>query len=150
MRIAPYMGSQDQLLEEAMTFNNTACSSPMPPAEVVKTAASAWAKEQAGDNWFGRGERVVLQHSEIDRLLYEAPDAFLLLTALRRHHWGPREFVIANAMAETMPGGGWRRQRFAAARAKLEAAGEIEMARPPSKANGPALYRFKVSRYGHQ
>jgi hypothetical protein len=74
-------------------------------------------------------------------MLRRDPDAFILLTLLRRHHWG-REFVVANAMATTMPPNGWPRKRFAETRSRLETYGEIEMVRRP-KRHSPAVYRFK-------
>jgi hypothetical protein len=115
---------------------------PLPDAEVLKVVAGAWAKEIAGENWFGRGGRVIASAAEVDDLLPNHPDAFVLLMILRRHHWG-RPFVIANAMAETMPGGGWHRKRLASARSALERLGQIEKLRPASKRYGPALYQFK-------
>lgn len=130
------------LMEEAVRFNSNECYEPLPDAEVLRVVASAWAKEISGTNWFGRGGRVVFDTTEVDDILPSDPDAFLLLAILRRHHWG-REFVIANAMAETMPGAGWRRHRLAAARQRLLDLDMIEQVRPASKHHGPALYKFK-------
>jgi hypothetical protein len=117
---------------------------PLPDEEVLKIVASAWAKEASGENLFGRGGRVVIPADQIDGLLAEYPDAFILLTILRRHHWG-RQFVCANAMAETMPGGGWTPKRFAAARRKLEEIGELRMIRAAGRYTGPAIYSLKGS-----
>jgi hypothetical protein len=133
----------EQLMGFAMTANQTMLYEPLPDEEVLRIVASAWAKETSGDNMFGRSGRVIISAEQIDHLLTAFPDAFILLTLLRRHHWG-RDFVCANAMAATMPGGGWSRQRFAAARQKLEEIGEIRMVRPASKQSGPATYRFKA------
>lgn len=130
------------LMEEAMLFNQSAFYEPLPDAEVLKVVASAWAKETSGANWFGRGGRVIFDSAEVDELLQQHPDAFVLLTILRRNHWG-RQFVVANGMAETMPGGGWRRHRLAGARQRLIDADVIEEIRPASRANGPALFKFK-------
>ena len=123
-------------------MNRSMFYEPLPDEEVVRVVASAWAKEIAGDNWFGRGGRVVVDANEVDELLRNHPDAFILLTILRRHHWGQREFVVANGMHSSMPGGGWPVKRFTAARSRLEQVGEIRMVRRHSK-HSPAVYRFK-------
>ena len=80
-------------------------------------------------------------HEEVDDLLTEAPDAFILLAKLRRHNWG-ETFIIANAMSETMPGGGWSRQRFAAAKAELERRGKIDCLRKGGSLRGAPLYAW--------
>ena len=123
-----------------MTYNSTAFYEPLPDDEVLKVVASAWAKELSGQNWFGTAGRVVLGAEEIDRLGRKHPDAFILLAFLKCHHWNRREFVIANAMADSI---GQTRKRFAAARRQLEAFGEIQQIRPATRYNGPAVYRFK-------
>ncbi|MEO1921831.1 MAG: bifunctional DNA primase/polymerase [Sphingomonadaceae bacterium] len=133
------------LIAFAADTNRTAFAEPLPDGEVLAVATKVWAKQLKGENWFGAGQRVVFDHTEIDGLLRTDPDAFILLTLLRRHHWG-REFHVANAMAESMPGGGWSRKRFADTRSRLERHGEIEMIRPPSSYHGPAVYKFKGGR----
>jgi hypothetical protein len=87
-----------------------------------------------------------MPHSMIDGLMYEDPDAFLLLVRLKRHHWD-REFVIANVMADTMPRGGWCRKRLAAARAKLEDRGLVKIVMPKGR-RVPALYRLTQIKSG--
>ncbi len=129
------------LMEEAMSFNRAEFYEPLPDYEVLRVVASSWAKELSGSNWFGRGGRVIFDTAEVDDLLHHEPDAFMLLTILRRHHWG-RDFVVANGMAERMPKGGWRRQRLAAARQRLMDLGVIEEVRPSSCRVGPAVFRF--------
>lgn len=124
----------------ARNANGSGLTEPLPDSELVRIVSSVWNYHQSGRNWAGSGQQVVLSHAEID-LYADAPDALLLLTVLRRHHWG-RDFVVANAMKESMPGGGWRRQRFTAARALLEFRGSLRLIRAHSKATGPALYRF--------
>lgn len=139
---APRCSSITDLIEEAVQLNRTMLYEPLPDEEVLRIVASAWAKELTGTNWFSRGGRVVFERSQIDDLLKQDPDAFLLLTILKRHHWN-REFYIANAMHETMPGGGWPRKRFAAARKRLLEAGEVEETRAAGGPNRPALFKFK-------
>lgn len=142
MRLARSCHRVEELMGAAMQLNKSLFSEPMPTDEVLKIVASAWGKELAGENWFGAGGRVIVDADEIDGLMHTDPDAFLLKTVLRRHHWG-RKFVVANAMAETMPGGGWRRQRLAAARQRLIDAGEIIEVRAPGGKNRPGVYQFK-------
>jgi hypothetical protein len=142
MANARLCGNITALMEEAVRFNRSGLYEPLPAEEVLRVVASAWNKEASGTNWFGRGGRVIFDTSEVDGLLHRDPDAFVLLTILRRRHWG-REFFVANAMAESMPGGGWRRQRFAGARQRLLEGQVIEEVRPASRTNGPAIFRFK-------
>lgn len=142
MAAARQCGSMAELIEVAAERNGSIFREPLSDQEVLGIVASAWAKELSGDNWFGRGNRVVLEAAEIDGLLHDDPDAFVLLTILRRHHWR-RQFVIANAMAETMPRGGWARKRFAAARRRLTEIGAIQEIRPATRQSGPAVYQFK-------
>ena len=145
MQSARRCGNISNLMEEAVGFNTTQFYEPLPADEVLNIVANAWSKETEGTNWFGRGGRVVFDTAEVDDLMQADPDAFLLLTRLRRHHWN-REFVVANGMAETMPGNGWTRKRFAAARLRLATVGIIEEVRAASRHNGAAVFRFKGGR----
>lgn len=145
MAQARFCDDLNALLDCAQTANAN-LAPPLPDAEVVKIVRSAWGYESRGANWFGAGQRVVTTHAEVDGLMLASPDAFLLLMLARRRHWG-REFVLANAMAEQMPGGGWSRKRFAAARRDLVRHGAIEMVSPASRQLGPAIYRFKGGRF---
>jgi hypothetical protein len=139
LRAARGCDDLDGLLDAARSQNENFMP-PLADGEVVKVARSAWSYEQSGCNFSG-GAVVSMPHADIDGLLMASPDAFVLLTILRRHHWA-RPFVAANEMADTMPGGAWTRKRFAAARTVLEASQKIRMVRPASRTNGPALYRW--------
>jgi hypothetical protein len=114
----------DTVMASAIARNAT-FTPPLPEAEVIAIAKSAWEYTAQGRNWFGRGA-VVSSHDEVDELMSDNLDAFALLMKLRWHNWGPT-FIVANAMAESLPGGGWDRERFAAARAALVAAGKIKL-----------------------
>jgi hypothetical protein len=147
---APHVDNFDALLDVVRT-SNMDCDPPLSDAEAVKAARSAWRYEQEGRNLVGRGRAIVTAHSMIDGLMHESPDAFVLLMLLERHHWG-REFVLANAMALTMPGGGWPLRRFQVARAKLIERKHVELVRPAVQRH-PATYRlatFRVSKNAHQ
>ena len=143
MKLAPECRDVSELMGKAAEANQTMFYEPLPDKEVLRIVASAWAKESSGENWFGCGGRVILSTTQIDEIGRQHPDAFILLAILKRHHWGARQFVIANAMADSV---GQTRKRFAAARRYLETVGEIEQVRPASKQNGAAIYKFKGGR----
>jgi hypothetical protein len=113
---------------------------PLTEAEVARFAASAWRYQEEGKNLVGCGRAIVTAHALIDGLMLESPDAFLLLMMLKRHHWG-RDFVVANAMAPIMPGGGWTLRRLQCARKTLVDQGYIELVRPAGYLS-PATYRL--------
>jgi hypothetical protein len=140
MRHAHHSDDFDALLDVARTFNTMECDTPMTDAEVFKTAESAWKMQTEGRNWIGQGRRVAFHHDDIDGLMHEHPDAFLLETKLKRNHWN-RDFVIANAMSEDMPGGGWSRKRLAKARDALLQRGRIEMVQRRGHRT-PTVYRW--------
>ena len=143
MQMARECANVTDLMRKAAQMNATLFYEPLPDDEVLRVVASAWAKEISGENWFGTGGRVVIDAEKVDRLGRDHPDAFILLAFLKRHHLAHREFIIANAMADSI---GQTRKRFAAARRQLEIAGELEQIRPASRQHGPAVYRFKGGR----
>jgi hypothetical protein len=110
-----------ETLMDVMKTRNMDCTLPLPEAELESVARSVWKYETEGRNLVGRGEAVVLYHSLIDRVMAESNDAFLLLTILKRHHWG-RDFALANAMAAAL---GWGISRWRMARNVLVRLGII-------------------------
>jgi hypothetical protein len=116
-------------------------------SEIVKRCKYWWDKTQKGENWFGIGRYVRVEHKLVDDLMMRDPDAFLLLTYLRKHHWG-RDFYLANEACELMPGGGWRRQRFTAARARLINGGHLMVVKPASKRLKLSML-LRLSKNGH-
>jgi hypothetical protein len=113
------------------------CEPPLPDDVITATANSAWRYEQEGRNLVGRGRSVLMPHLVIDELIGENQDAFVLFSLLQRHHWG-RNFVLANAMADSL---GWTRKRFAAARTLLEGLDLIQLV-APANFRSPAVYRL--------
>ena len=101
-----------ETLMDVMKTRNMDCTLPLPEAELESVARSVWKYETEGRNLVGRGKAVVLPHSLIDRVMAESDDAFLLLTILKRRHWG-RDFALANAMAAAL---GWGISRWRMAR----------------------------------
>lgn len=138
MRTALECGDHAELLELARLYADQTFTPNLPGAEIVQTAESAWRYTEQGKNRYG-GRRIEIDHKVIDGLMMAHPDAYILLTLLRRHHWA-RDFVVANGMAPTMPGGGWPVKRLAAARKVLEEGGYIKKIRGHSSKAGPALY----------
>jgi len=146
---APHCDTLEDLVDVAQTFYLRDCEREpaMTDAEIRGTALSAWTMQIEGRNWIQqRGRRVVFHHDDIDGLMRTDPDAFLLEAMLRRHHWN-RDFVIANAMAESMPGGGWTLRRFRDARLVLLELGRIELARRAGRRT-PAFYRWPETKRG--
>jgi hypothetical protein len=144
-RQAHFAKSLDELIAIAREMNEM-MAEPWPDneanSEIVKRCKYWWDKTQKGENWFGVGKYVRTDHSMVDDLMACDPDAFLLLTYLRRHHWG-RDFRLANEACTLMPGGGWTRKRFAAARTHLIEAGHLKVIELPSfKPPLPMLVRL--------
>jgi hypothetical protein len=101
-----------ETLMDVMRTRNMDCTIPLSESELENAARSAWKYEREGRNLVGRGKAVVLSHSLIDRVLGESHDAYILLSILKRNHWG-RDFALANAMAPSL---GWRLSRWRLAR----------------------------------
>jgi hypothetical protein len=131
----------DQMLDMARTEAH-GFEPPLPDDEVAKVARSAWRYTAEGRNWFGVGRGLVIPYAAIDDLMMQNPDAFLILSRLRRHNQGRDNFYVANAMAASMPVDGWNRERFAAARKYLLDTGHLVLVRPASRHTGAALYKF--------
>ena len=86
---------------DVMRTRNLDCTLPLTESELEAAARSAWKYEREGRNLVGQGKAIIIPHNLLDRLLAENPDAFLLMTILKRHHWG-RDFVLSNAMASSL------------------------------------------------
>jgi Bifunctional DNA primase/polymerase, N-terminal len=129
MQQAHHCDDLDTLVDVARTYNGLQMEQPLDDIEVIKVAASAWGYTARSQNLIGRGGGVVIPHTDIDGLMQECPDAFILESFLRRHHWG-RDFIITNALAAKMPEGGWTRKRLAKARGELQRRNRIRVVRP--------------------
>ena len=109
----------DALLDVARTAN----ASYLPPlveAEVVKTARSAWGYTGARRQLVrSRAARASPRTHDVDWLLLPASGRVPAADRAAPAPLRARRFVVANAMAERMPGGGWTRKRFCAARRTL-------------------------------
>ncbi|MBS7670974.1 bifunctional DNA primase/polymerase [Croceicoccus gelatinilyticus] len=112
----------EDLMTFASSFNDSGMIEPLPDTEVLGVVASAWTKTQAGENWFGAGQRLVLTFDDIDRMV-QHPDAFALLAYLRRMNGHRETFVAANEMANHMPGEPWPLRRFRAVSTRTDSRG---------------------------
>jgi hypothetical protein len=134
--------SLDELIAIATDMNAMMAEPWTNETEIVKRCKYWWDKTQKGENWFGTGRYVKLDHRLVDDLMMSDPDAFQLLMFLRRHHWG-RDFYLANEAANLMPGGGWTRKRFAAARSRLIELGYLSIVKHAAwKLQRPMLLRL--------
>jgi hypothetical protein len=141
MAQARHCDDLDALIDVAKTASEAFDSSTFTPAEVERTARSAWKYESEGRNWVGLGARP-LPASEPIALIGISPDAFILWTLLQHNHAGKMTVIVANAMAKTMPPSGWRRERFAAARKVLVDEGHIHQVKSASTWTGAAAYAW--------
>ena len=138
MRHARGCASFDDLLSFAHGANAETLAAPLPDAEVVTLAQSAWAKTCSGDNRFGAEMLVGLPVSKFDRIAGD-PFALSLYMTLRRRWRDGETFAVANDMHKAQ---GWPRRKFVEARTALETHRLIVMVKRPSKAHGAAAYRF--------
>ena len=147
LREARSVPDGDALRAFALSINTSGAWEPLPFDEVLRTASGAWGKQANGTNWVGSEPKVILQASEIDRLFLpadgvvsgSAQDAMVLLTLLRRLHFGKPSFFCANEFRRRF---GWSLPKFQLARKFLIDSGCLSMVRHASRDNGAALYRF--------
>ena len=147
LREARSVTDSDALRAFALSINTSGAWEPLPVDEVLRTASGAWEKQSSGKNWVGSEPKVILQASEIDRLFLPADgvatgaaqDAMVLLTLLRRLHFGKASFFCANEFRRRFS---WSLPKFQLARKFLIDSGCLLMVRHASRDNGAALYRF--------
>lgn len=147
LREARLVADGDALRAFALSINTSGAWEPLPVDEVLRTATVAWEKQASGTNWVGSEPKVILQASEIDRLFLPADgvtsaaaqDAMVLLTLLRRLHFGRPSFFCANDFRRRF---GWSLPKFQLARKFLVDSGCLLMVRHASRDSGAAIYRF--------
>ena len=140
LQMAHECDSESELLEKARAHVTRNYRPPLSDDEIRYSVASAWRYTVEGRN-YSRKPHTVMTNDEIDALAATAPNAYVLLSILRRHHWGGSVFRIANKMAEqgVVP---YNRKHLAAARKYLIELGFVLEVRPPSSEYGPALYTW--------
>jgi hypothetical protein len=142
-RQAHHVKSLDELIAIARELNELMAepwSDTEVDSEIVKRCKYWWDKTQKGENRFGVGRYVRSTHAELDTMLSNPrdQDAWVLLSLLRRHHWG-RDFYLANATGESL---GWTLRRFAAARSRLVDLKQIIVIKQATR-HHPALCKLK-------
>jgi hypothetical protein len=142
--IWPYIARQahlarslEGLFDQAKELNEL-MQPPMTDAEIIAKCKYWWDKTVTGENRFGIGQHVVIDHALIDGLMCRDLDAYGVLSMLMRHHWG-RNFYFSNAKGETM--GGWGHIRLAAARKTLIEEGFVTVIHPATR-HEPMLCRL--------
>jgi hypothetical protein len=129
MALANGCSSREELLEEAF-LENSKLSSPLDNSEVDKLANSAWGYEETGRNWMSGGAIVAIKHSDVDEIMGEDPDAFLLMTKLIR-------------IVEAMPGGCSKHRGSRPPRTEIALR---EVSRDLANARAPSLGRWSATR----
>lgn len=114
---------------------------PLLQREIEKCAQSAWRYETIGQNYVGRKKPQITADDVLMDTLFDAPDAYMLLSYLRRWHSGRPSFAIAPRAMNAAGSPPWSRRRIAAARDVLVARGYLEELEAPDKR------RRKVGRY---
>jgi hypothetical protein len=98
--LAPQFSSADEHAAAVRNINSLMCAPPLPEAEVLRAAASAWGYEMRGCNWARSDGVVQVSADEIKRL--GSAEALWLLAHLRIAHGSRHEpFAVSpRAMAE--------------------------------------------------
>jgi Primase C terminal 1 (PriCT-1)./Bifunctional DNA primase/polymerase, N-terminal. len=141
MREARHVDTFDAMLDVARTFADDQFAMPMPDAELVQTAKSAWGYETTGKNRFGQAATLNLHRDVVLVHAAKNPDAFALFSILQAQHKGIRgEFSLSKAMADSI---GWHLRKFKAARDYLVSVGLLRCIRPGGRGpKDPPVYRF--------
>jgi Primase C terminal 1 (PriCT-1) len=139
MRTAKSCDDKGTLTDMALTFNKR-CMPPLPEAEVVTTAASAWDYTERGLNLFGQHGAFFL--TEDYEKFMKDQDAAWLLGFLRAHNLPASKFMCTNTLATKF---GWKRERLAAARLRLIEFGDLAQVKRAGRGS-PALFEFPIKR----
>jgi hypothetical protein len=143
LRQAPHVDDLDALLDVVRT-RNMDCLPPIPDAEVVKTATSAWRYEITGSNWVGRKAKAVTDLDEILALRHD-PHAALLLSFLRVNYPIPNDaFAIDQVKVAALLG--WNRRTVNKRIHTLIQLGLLKRIHRGKGIGDPHLYRLKTLR----
>ena len=136
---APHVDNFDALIDVVRT-RNMDCEPPLPDAQLVSIATSAWHYQQEGRNLVGLGRAFVVSNADYELLREEGgDDAALLYCDLRYYHWG-RDFVLSKAMAPAM---GWGLPKWKSARNVLVRLGFIRCIHPGGNGrHDPPIYNW--------
>ena len=141
LREAWNVSSRDELLARAYEINNISCNPPLPTEEVGGIANSVWNMHASGNNWTGKGQRVIFSPQEIDVLAraQHGPEAMMLLGKLRASHAAENKpfALVVKAMHrdKVLP---WSMERFRKGRDTLEEIGFLRRTRVGGRRPGDA------------
>ena len=133
-------------LVDRLGWINKSCDPPLPEADVLKTANSAWKCEQEGRNYVGRGKLLITPDAMFKALisLPRGVDALALHLLLRSTHNADAQFALSpKAMArdQTLPG--WSHVRVRKAKDTLVVGGFLKrVSRGGSGPGDPAQFCF--------
>lgn len=134
-RTATFCDDLDQLLDAARTWAGDNFTVPLPEAEVVKTATSAWRY---------RGGRKAVMHHIVEAPVWDGlvaqPEVLALFAYLSAENGADAEFMIADGLAEAR---NWPRRFVTEGRKRLLELGVIECVRQPKRGLA-ALYRWTL------
>ena len=136
----------DALVDRLRWINERSCDPPLPEADVLKTADSAWKCEQEGRNFVGRGKLLITPDAMFKALisLPRGVDALALHLLLRSTHNADAQFAVspkAMARAQTLPG--WSHARVRKAKDTLVDRGFLKVvSRGGSGPRDPAQFCF--------
>jgi Bifunctional DNA primase/polymerase, N-terminal/Primase C terminal 1 (PriCT-1) len=136
----------DAFVDRLRWINERSCDPPLPDADVVKTACSAWNYEQEGKNYVGRGKFLTTPAATFKALI-SVPggcEALALHMLLRSTHKTGTKFAVApKAMARDRTLPGWSHVRVRKARNILVDGGVLKrVSRGGSGPGDPALFCF--------
>jgi hypothetical protein len=131
---------------DRLRWINESCDPPLPDADVVKTACSAWGYEQEDRNFVGRGKLLTTPDAMFKALisLPRGVDALALHLLLRSTHKAGAQFAVSSkAMARDRTLPGWSHVRIRKARNNLVDRGFLKrVSRGGSGPGDPAQFCF--------
>jgi hypothetical protein len=138
LRQARHCDDFNALLDVAVPINETFLP-PMSDAEVVKTATSAWKKEQDGFNWVGGPSQVVLTDGVHSPLIQHSAALSLYYLLKSSHGARVEPFAICSeAMHECDVIQGWGPKRYTNARRTLVELGFLRIVHQGGSKRGDA------------
>ena len=148
---ARFCDDLDQLTDVGITFANERLDRldghAFTDDEIARQARSVWdwtqEKIAAGQYFVGQGQRLIIAHEALDRIMALGADALMLFVVLKRRSSHRGEIVVANELRNAMPDGEWPLRRFRAARQALIGAGVLKETRKASTWHGPASYLWQ-------
>ena len=148
---AQFCDDLDQLTDVGITFANERIDRlgdhPFTDEEIERQARSVWNWTQeriaAGQYFVGQGQRLILAHETLDRIMALGADALMLFMHLQRRSAFRGELVVANETRNAMPDGEWSLPRFRKARETLITAGVLKETRAASTWHGAARYAWQ-------